>query len=47
MLVCQGNEFVSTCDAHQQLLHNTSRSDAMLANYADSQLEQVLMDLIH
>ena len=32
----QGNEFASTIDAHQQLLHNTSGNDVTLVNYADT-----------
>ena len=37
---------MNAIDVHQQSLHNPSGNDAMLANYMDSQLEQVLMDVI-
>ena len=42
----RGNEFANTIDMHQQSLCNPSGNDAALANYADSQSEQVLMDVI-
>ena len=43
----QGNEFANTIGMHQQSLHNHSGDDAMSGAYADSWLEQVLIDLIH
>ena len=42
----QGHKFENTIGMHQQSLCNCSGNDAMSGDYADSRLEQVLIDLI-